>query len=221
MIPVKILAVQYIPNAAPVLCRQLGVSENRPALALLTTDCDDATYLALDEATKAADVTVSYARSFYAGAVNASTPYAGEVLGILAAATPADAKIGMEVAIAALGHIGFSTAREIPYLAHTVSSCGIFLAAEANVPPGTALAYLIAPPLESIFGLDAALKAADVRLCRLYAPPSETNFGGGLLCGSRAACQAACDAFADAINKIAADPLQNNSVPTRSDVHGV
>ena len=33
-------------------------------------------------------------------------------------------------------------------------------------------------------GLDAALKAADVRLCVFYGPPSETNFGGGLLTGS-------------------------------------
>ena len=35
---------------------------------MLTTDCDDATYIALDAATKAADVEVVYGRSFYAGA---------------------------------------------------------------------------------------------------------------------------------------------------------
>ena len=80
MIPVKILALQFIPNAAPALCDQLGVSRDRPSLGLITTDSDDATYIALDEATKAADVTVSYGRSFYAGAANASTPYAGEAV---------------------------------------------------------------------------------------------------------------------------------------------
>ena len=88
MIPVKVLAVRYIPNASRALCTGLGVSPETPSLALLTTDSDDATYIALDEATKAADVKVAYGRSFYAGAANASTPYAGEVLGILAAATP-------------------------------------------------------------------------------------------------------------------------------------
>ena len=77
MIPVKILAVRYLPNAAPELSRGLGVPEGYPSLAMLTTDCDDATYIALDEATKAADVKVCYSRSFYAGAANASTPYAG------------------------------------------------------------------------------------------------------------------------------------------------
>jgi ethanolamine utilization protein EutL len=55
-------------------------------------------------------------------------------------------------------------------------------------------------------GLDAALKASDVTLCQLYAPPSETNFGGGLLTGTQSACTAACEAFAAAIQKIAEQP---------------
>ncbi len=208
MIPVKVLAVQYIPNASRALCAGLGIPTDRPALALLTTDSDDATYIALDEATKAADVTVSYSRSFYAGAANASTPYAGEVIGILAAATPGAVRSGMEAALAALQRIGFQQVQEVPYLAHTVSSCGTFLAKEAGVKPGEALAYLIAPPLESMVAMDAALKAADVKLCKLYAPPSETNFGGGLLSGSRSACEAACDAFAAAVGKIAHTPKE-------------
>ncbi len=213
MIPVKVLAVQYIPNAAEALCAGLGIDNRRKCLALLTTDSDDATYIALDAATKAADVRVVYGRSFYAGAANASTPYAGEVIGILAATTPADAKSGMEAALSALGRIGFEDVQGVPYLAHTISSCGGFLSAEAGVPAGTALAYLIAPPLESMYGLDAALKASDVRLCKLYAPPSETNFGGGLLSGTQSACDAACDAFARAVAAVAANPRQEGAKP--------
>lgn len=208
MIPVKILALQYIPNAAPALCQELGVPRDKPSLGLITTDSDDATYIALDEATKAADVSVSYARSFYAGAANATTPHAGEVIGILCAATPGAMRSGMAAAAAALERIGFDAVGGVPYLAHTVSSCGSFLAKEAGVREGSALAYLIAPPLESVVGLDAALKASDVTLCKLYAPPSETNFGGGLLTGTQSACIAACDAFAAAITKIAQNPIE-------------
>ena len=207
MIPVKALAVQYIPNAAPTLCEALGVPRQFPSLALLTTDSDDATYIALDEATKAAEVEVFYSRSFYAGASNASTPYAGEVIGILAGTTPGAAQSGMEAARATLQRIGFEEAGGVPYLAYTVSSCGSFLAREAGVPIGAALAYLIAPPLESMVAMDAALKAADVTLCKLYAPPSETNFGGGLLTGSQSACEAACDAFRAAVMKISERPI--------------
>ena len=206
MIPVKVLAVQYLASASPALCRALGAPEGCPCLALITTDSDDATYLALDEATKAADVTVCYSRSFYAGAANASTPYAGEVIGILAAPTPGAVRSGMDAALSALQHIGFEEVQGVPYLAHTVSRTGSYLSREADVTEGSALAYLIAPPLESMYAMDAALKAADVKLCKLYAPPSETNFGGGLLSGSQSACEAACAAFAAAVAEVAERP---------------
>ena len=208
MIPVQVLAVRYLANASPALCRGLGGPAGCSSLGMLTTDCDDATYIALDEATKAAEVTVCYARSFYAGAGNASTPNAGEVIGILAGATPGAVRSGMEVALSALERVGFEETNGVPYLAQTVSRSGSFLAKEAGVPEGTPLAYLIAPPLESMYALDAALKAADVKLCKLYNPPSETNFGGGLLSGTRSACQAAASAFAAAVAEVAAKPKE-------------
>lgn len=205
---VKVLAVRYLANASPSLCRALGAPKDSPSLGLLTTDCDDATYIALDEATKAAEVTVAYGRSFYAGASNASTPNAGEVIGILAGQTPGAVRSGMEAALAALERLGFQEVNNVPYLAHTVSSVGDFLAKEAGIPVGSALAYLIAPPLEGMYAMDAALKAADVKLCKLYSPPSETNFGGGLLSGTQSACDAACAAFAAAVAEVAARPIE-------------
>ena len=206
MIPVNILAVRYLANASPALCRALGAPKGYPSLGMLTTDCDDATYIALDAATKAADVKVCYGRSFYAGASNASTPNAGEVIGILAGATPGAVRSGMEAAVGALERVGFDRVGEVPYLAHTVSSVGSYLAKEAGVAEGMAVAYLIAPPLEAMYAMDAALKAADVKLCKLYAPPSETNFGGGLLSGTQSACDAACAAFAAAVAEVAGRP---------------
>ena len=209
MIPVKILAVRYLANVSPALAAALGAPAGYPSLGLLTTDCDDATYIALDAATKAADVEVAYGRSFYAGSANASTPYAGEVIGILAGKTPGAVKSGMEAALSALERTGFEETGGVPYLAHTVASAGSYLSKEAGIPKGSALAYLIAPPLESMCALDAALKAADVTLCKLYAPPSETNFGGALLTGTQSACTAACEAFADAVASVAQQPIEH------------
>ena len=208
MIPVKVLAVRYLANASPALAEGLGAPKGYPSLGMLTTDCDDATYIALDAATKAADVVVSYGRSFYAGAANASTPNAGEVIGILAGATPGAVRSGMEAALSVLQRLGFDEVKGVPYLAHTVSSVGSFLATEAGVPLGSAVAYLIAPPLEGMYAMDAALKAADVKLCKLYNPPSETNFGGGLLGGTQSACDAACAAFAQAVEEVAERPVE-------------
>ena len=209
MIPVQVLSVRYLASAAPSLCRELGAPAGYPCLGILTADSDDPTYIALDEATKAADVKVCYTHSFYAGAANATTPYAGEVIGVLAGPTPGAVRSGMDAALSALERIGFEQAQDVPYLAYTVSRTGTYLAAEAGVQEGTPLAYLIAPPLESMYAMDAALKAADVKLCKLYRPPSETNFGGGLLTGTQSACEAACAAFARAVAEVAAKPKES------------
>ena len=206
MIPVNVLAVQYLSAVSPELSRALGT--DAPCLGLITTDSDDPTYIALDQATKDAQVSVCYGRSFYAGAANASTPYAGEVVGILAGPTPGAVRSGMESALRELERVGFDEVKGVPCLAYTVSRCGSFLSKEAGVPEGTPIAYLIAPPLESMYALDAALKAADVKLCKLYNPPTETNFGGGLLTGTQSACAAACAAFREAVEKIARQPKE-------------
>ena len=203
---VNVLAVKYLSSTPESLRKHLGIPAGYPCLGLLTTDSDDPTYIALDEATKAADVKVCYGKSFYAGAANASTPHTGEVIGILAGQTPGIVKSGMEAALSALTQIDFRKSNDVPYLAHTVSRCGSYLAQIADVAEGTPLAYLIAPPLESMYAMDAALKAADVQLCKLFTPPSETNFGGGILSGTRSACEAACNAFEEAVTEVSNNP---------------
>lgn len=209
-IPVTILAVQRIANLSPSLRKELGLSPRHSAVGFLSTDCDDATYLALDEATKKAQVEVVYARSLYAGAANASTKLAGEVIGVLAGSTPSEVESGLAAAVSFLqGEVGFYTANEeedVVYLAHCVSRSGSYLAKTAGIREGEALAYLIAPPVEALMGLDAALKAADVELVSFFPPPSETNFAGGLLTGTQSACLAAADAFRQAVEQVAEKP---------------
>lgn len=206
-----ILSVKTIPNADQGLVDQLELKPGMRSLGIITTDCDDVTYVALDEATKASDVEVVYAKSLYAGAANASTKLAGEVIGILAGPSPAEVNSGLQAAIQVIeGDASFISANDddsIPYFAHVISRSGSFLSKEANVTEGEAIAYLIAPPLESIIGIDAALKAADVQMGVFYGPPSETNFGGALLTGSQSACKAACAAFAQAVQNVADNPL--------------
>lgn len=207
----NVLSVQIIPNVDAGLVTQLGLTSAQRSLGIITADCDDVTYVALDEATKTAEVDVVYAKSFYGGAGNASTKLAGEVIGILAGPSPAENTSGLETAVHVITEeASFISANEdgsIPYFAHVISRSGRFLSKSAEINEGEAIAYLIAPPCEAMVGLDAALKAADVRLCVFYGPPSETNFGGGLLTGSQSACKAACTAFAQAIQNVADNPL--------------
>ena len=211
-LPAKVLATRLIPNVSADMAKQLNLKPEHKSLALLTADCDDVTYTALDEATKKADCEVVYAKSFYAGAANANTKLAGEIIGILAAPNPAEAKAGLEAAVDMIENVcHFVSANEddtICYYAHCISRTGSYLSEGCGLKEGAAIAYLIAPPLEAMFGVDAALKAADVKCCVLYAPPSETNFGGALLTGSQSACKAACDAFAYAVEAVADRPIE-------------
>ncbi len=211
-IPVKVLSVQYIPNADPMLLKSLKAPKSYNSLGIITTDCDDVTYSALDEATKKAEVRVVYARSMYAGAGNASTKLAGECIGILAGVNPEEVRSGMEAAVAYIeGGAAFQSANEddsIVYYAQCISSTGSYLSKTAKIQEGEALAYVIAPPCEAIRAMDAALKAADVELKCFYGPPSETNFAGGLLTGDQAACKAACEAFAEEVCRIADNPVE-------------
>ena len=211
-LPAKVLATRLIPNVSADMAKQLNLKPEHKSLALLTADCDDVTYTALDEATKKADCEVVYAKSFYAGAANANTKLAGEIIGILAAPNPAEAKAGLEAAVDMIENVcHFVSANEddtICYYAHCISRTGSYLSEGCGIKEGEAIAYLIAPPLEAMFGVDAALKAADVKCGVLYAPPSETNFGGALLTGSQSACKAACDAFAYAVEAVADRPIE-------------
>ena len=206
-----VLSLQMIPNADPVLLQNLKLPRGMRSLGIITTDCDDVSYAALDEATKKANVTVAYARSMYAGASNAGTKLAGEFIGILAGEDPAEVKSGLDAAVRYIEQDAhFVSANDddsIVYFAHCISRTGSYLSKEAGVPEGTAMAYLIAPPAEAIVALDSALKAAAVELRLFYGPPTETNFAGGLLTGDQAACLAACRAFADAVCSVAQNPV--------------
>ena len=208
----SVLSVRIIANVDAGMAESFSLKPHHKSIGIITTDCDDVGYTALDEATKKASVDVVYAKSFYGGAANANTKLAGEFIGILAGPDPAEVRSGLHAMIEFIENDAtFYSANEddtIVYYAHTISRTGSYLSEVAGIPEGEALAYLIAPPLEAMYALDAALKAADVTMAAFYGPPSETNFGGGLLTGSQSACRAACDAFRDAVLSVANNPTE-------------
>ncbi len=208
----SVLSARIIPNVNEDMVKEFNLPAGHRSIGMFTADCDDVSYTAMDEATKRVDVKVVYGKSFYGGAANANTKLAGEVIGIISGASPAEVKSGLDAIVDVVeNEAHFISANEddsVVYYAQCISRTGSYLSQVANIPEGQPLAYLIAPPLEAMYGLDAALKAADVTMVAFYGPPSETNFGGGLLTGSQSACKAACDAFADAVKAVAANPTK-------------
>lgn len=210
--PIKadILAVKFIPNVSPDLAASLKLTADQRSLGMITCNIDDAAFAALDEATKMATVDVVYAESFYAGAAHASGSLSGEFIGILAGPNPAEVKSGIEAAIQHLENEAFfytaDAEGKIVFYPHVISRTGTYLSKLTGIAEGQPLAYLIAPPIESVYGVDAALKAAEVKLKAWFGPPTRTNFGGALLTGTQSACRAAADAFQEAILSVVRDP---------------
>ena len=206
-----VLSVRRLQRADPALVRAYGGDpEKHTALGLVTCDQDDAMYVALDEATKQAPVDVIFARSFYAGAAHASGRLSGEILGVIAASEPESIDHGLDALVRCLAHDAcFYDAdgkRTVTVFPHVIASLGEYLSREAGLPVGAPMAYLVAPPIEATIGLDAALKAAEVRAVKVVPPPTETNFACAWLTGTLDACEAAAMAYAAAVVDVATTP---------------
>lgn len=216
----RLLSVRQLEQVEPQLAKSLGLDPKRHVSAgLITCDQDDSLYAALDHATKFADVEVVYAKSFYAGSAHASGPLSGEVLGVLAGPNPSEVAEGLwalrEALTSKIHFVAFEGTSGPTFFPHVIAETGRYLAPLANVRVGAPLAYLIAPPVEAMVGLDAALKAASVTLQKFFGPPTETNFGGGYLTGSLADVEEAARAFTEAIDAVVLSPLGGLVRPER------
>lgn len=205
------LAVRLISNVDPDLAARLNLKPEQRSLGLLTSDNDDATYVSIDEATKMAEVEVVYAHSFYAGAKHSSGKLSGEIIAMLAGSNPAEVRAGLSAALDYLQHQALwyfaNEDNSIAFFPHLVSRTGSYLSRLCNIPLGDPLAYLVAPPLEGMLALDAALKAAAVRIVNFTPPPSETNYMGVMLTGDQPACRQATIAFRDTVLEVAQNPI--------------
>lgn len=202
----SVRAVRLIASVHPDFKKKLDLPDTVNSLGLITSDCDDVTYIAADEATKQAQVEVVYGRSLYAGASHSSSFSAGEVIIALGGPTPGEVRAGLDAMIAMIEDgPAFQWANDeenAAFLSYLISRTGSYLSKAAGIEQGRPISYLIAPPLEAFYGIDLAVKAADVELATWIAPPSETNYAGAFLAGTQAACQAACNAFRDAVVEV-------------------
>ncbi|WP_374724007.1 ethanolamine utilization microcompartment protein EutL [Calidifontibacillus erzurumensis] len=206
----EILAIRIIPKVHPDMIKKFDLPPNHSSIGMFTVTIDDIGIVALDEATKQADIEVCYSHSFYAGSANSSGPLSGEFIGMFSGPNNDEVRSGMEAVIKTVNKEAYFEAlnEEVSHVffAHVVPRAGKLLSKEAGIKEGESIAYLIAPPLEAMFGIDIALKEANVELRSLFKPPSETNFAGGLLTGTQSACEAAANAFREAVIHVANKP---------------
>ena len=210
-IPCEVLSMRIVSNVNPDMVKKLNLPEGHTSIGIFSGDNDDVGYIAMDEATKKANVSVAYGDTMYCGAGHASSKLQGEIIGIISGPDPSEVRSGMktieEFYEDGPRFISCNDDDSIWYFAHCISRTGSYLSEMANVKEGESLAYFVAAPLEFTYGLDAAIKAADVELVKFVGPPTNTNCGFALVTGTQSACEAACNAFGDAVLSIADAPL--------------
>ena len=116
----KVLGLRTIPNVDRQLEKDLNLQPHHRSIGIITCTADDSLYAALDAATKAAEVDVVYAKSFYAGSAHASGPLSGEIIGILAATDEEIVASGISAALDYLEKYAWF------YFADEASKTGVF-----------------------------------------------------------------------------------------------
>jgi len=207
-----ILSAVVITRVTDVVAAELGLRPEYKSCGIITATIDDFLFIALDDATKKAHVQVTYAKSFYGGNPNSSSKLQGEGIGIIAGENVSEVKAAMEAVLefhesGCVYSVSCNDDNSICYLAYTVSSIGSYFADSLGIAHGSALAYLVGPPIETIYGADAAAKASNAELVKFFGPPTETNCGGAMFVGSQSDCAAACSAFGRAIQEVADHPI--------------
>lgn len=209
-IPAEVLSAVIIPQVDESLRQIYGLTDGQSSCAIFTATFDDFIFLALDDATKKANVQAAYIHSFYAGGPNASSKLQGEGIGILAGPTVAEVQAGVD-AVLECERSGMVTAvscnedNSICSIAVAVASTGELFKKFFGIPVGSSIAYLAGPPLESYYAVDLAIKTSGAEL-GIFFSPAETNCGGALLIGSQSQCVTAVKSYEEGIRYVAEHP---------------
>lgn len=151
----EILSMVLITQVSEGLKADLQLSEEHTSCAVITATIDDFVFLALDEATKKADVDVTYTGSFYGGNPNSSSKLQGEGIGIFAGKTVASVQAAIDAIYdfydsRRVYAVSCNDEDSIAYLTYTAASVGTYFAKTMDIPLGCSMAYLVGPPIESI-----------------------------------------------------------------------
>ena len=91
----KMLSQKIIANVSDEFARVYSLPEGHQSVGFFSVDNDDAGYLAVDDATKKADIKVIRAETFYGGSTCSWSRYGGSVFVMFSGPKVADVKSGL------------------------------------------------------------------------------------------------------------------------------
>ena len=203
-IDAHVVMEKLVPRITEEYRKIYDIPENHESMAIFSADCEDVMWLAVDDATKKAKIKViqidySWSR------------YGGEITAIISGEKVADVKSGLQYAKDYIenksGNYSLNEEGTLGYYVDYVPRIGKYYQESLGLSEGTSIAYLVSAPVESMYGLDKALKAADVKIAELSEIPSRVNTGGAIVYGTESACRSAVEAFAEGVEYCAFQPM--------------
>ena len=211
-IPLYIVMQKIIANVSPEQRRIWNVPEEHTSAGIISSDCEDVMWLAVDDATKKARMKVLQIETVYGGVQYSSRKFGGEITAIISGPKVSDVKSALHyIKDYVENHSGnyvFNEEGSLGCYVDLVPRAGKYYQETLGVKEGESLAYLVSTPVESTYGIDKALKASNARLVELFDTPSRVNTGGAILAGTESACKAAVEAFVEAVEYCAFHPME-------------
>lgn len=202
---------KVIPNVNSRYRMLWDFPRDHQSIGLISCDIEDVMDFALDDASRKARIHVIHVETVYGGADYSWSRFGGEITAVISGPRVEDVRSGLMYIRDHIEHKCGSYVidddESMAFYVECLPRIGRYYQAHYGLPEGIALAKLVASPVEATYGLDRALKASNTKLVELYDAPSRVNTGGALLCGSEAACRAAVEAFAEAVQYCYAHPM--------------
>ena len=200
-IDAHVVMEKLVPRITEEYRKIYDIPENHESMAIFSADCEDVMWLAVDDATKKAKIKV----------IQIETVYGGEITAIISGEKVADVKSGLQYSKDYIenksGNYSLNEEGTLGYYVDYVPRIGKYYQESLGLSEGTSIAYLVSASVESMYGLDKALKAADVKIAELSEIPSRVNTGGAIVYGTESACRSAVEAFAEGVEYCAFHPM--------------
>ena len=203
--------MKIIPNVTQYHKDFLEIPEDHRCLGLIACDVENIMYLALDDASKKANVKAIYSNAAYAGKGNVWASVRGQVVGMLSGRNVEDVRKGLmytrEFIERETELYAFDEEESMLCFVRLIPRIGSYYQEKYSLPAGTAVAQLVSSPVESTYALDKALKAGNVHMAEFILPPTKTNTGGAVVYGTYSACRAARDTFLEEVEYCFLHPM--------------
>ena len=201
LVPKKayVLARKVLPDISPDFADFYHLPDDHRSAGFFSCTNDDVAFVAADDATKKANITVRLASTYYGGMNGSWSNNGGAIFVLMSGPRVEDVRSGLRYASDFIENqcalANFDSIPAFGFYAQCVPRVGHYYSELLGIPENSAYAYLLGPPAEANVALDLAIKAGDVTLVKYWYPPAKVNSSGGIIYGSEPACQAATQAF--------------------------